>query len=208
MNTPIRCQTLFFPTAAAAIAMVFALAATPAHAKDKPGSGAEDESLVECRLPPQIRTLGRNMTYLAAGRQVRISASDCGIRGGSHDGRGPGSKAGHETAAMPGAGLRSVVTVGGDESRNGCPGSGLVAGLSKAGTLSVRSGPGTASARVHSLGNGSKVFMCDWSADGGWVGVVYPGTPGADCGVSRPITPAQPYAGPCRSGWVSAKYLQ
>lgn len=180
-------------SAAAALAAMF----SPGVAAQGPG----DQGLVDCRMPPQLRSLGRNMTYLAAGRQVRISAADCKIRGGTYDGRGPGSKAGH-------MGGRSVVMVGGEESRPGCPGSGKVGGLSASGTLSVRAAPGTAAARVDKLSNGADVFMCDWSADGGWVGVIYAANSGRDCGVSSPITPPRAYEGPCKFGWVSAKYIK
>ncbi len=183
------------------------LAASLAPAADAQGARPADQGLVDCRMPPQIRSLGRNMTYLAAGRQVRISAADCKIRGGSYDGRGPGSKAGHTLASGMAAG-RLVVMVGGEESRPGCPGSGKVGGLSPSGTLSVRAGPGTAAARMDKLSNGADVFMCDWSADGAWVGVIYAANSGGDCGVSNPITPPRAYEGPCKFGWVSAKYIR
>ena len=98
--------------------------------------------------------------------------------------------------------------IGGDESRPGCPGSGKVGGLSAAGTLSVRATPGTAAARLDKLSNGASVFMCDWSADGAWVGVVYAANAGKDCGVSAKVIPSRAYDGPCKSGWVSARYLK
>ena len=186
------------------LALGMLIASLPLPSQASRSSDPADQAVVDCRMPPQLRSLGRNMTYLAAGRQVRISAADCKIRGGSYDGRGPGSKAGMAGSVNG----RSVVMIGGDESRPGCPGSGKVGGLSVAGTLSVRAAPGTAAARLDKLSNGANVFMCDWSADGAWVGVVYDGSPGADCGVSGKVTPSRAYEGPCKSGWVSARYLK
>lgn len=183
------------------VALGMLIASLPLSSQASRSTDPADQALVDCRMPPQLRSLGRNMTYLAAGRQVRIPAADCKIRGGSYDGRGPGSKAGFANG-------RSAVMIGGDESRPGCPGSGKVGGLSAAGTLSVRAAPGTAAARLDKLSNGANVFMCDWSADGAWVGVVYDGSPGADCGVSGKVTPSRAYEGPCKSGWVSARYLK
>jgi hypothetical protein len=42
------------------------------------GSGAT----VECRLPSQIRALGKNMNQLAPRRQIRASIEECRKRGG------------------------------------------------------------------------------------------------------------------------------
>lgn len=194
---PIRVSACLF-------ALPFALSAASASAA--PSNTGSADNLVECRLPPQIRSLGRNVTYLAAGRQIRLSTADCKVRGGSYDGHGPGALAGREAPVA--ADGRSVVTIGGDSKRAACPGSGKVSGLSGAGTLSVRTGPGVQLGRADRLANGAAVFMCDWSADGNWVGVVYAPRAGVDCGVSEKITSPRPYAGSCRSGWVSAKYLR
>jgi hypothetical protein len=83
-----------------------------------------------------------------------------------------------------------------------------VSGLKSGGGLSVRSGPNATAGRLDKLVNGKRVFMCDWSKDGAWVGVVYPPTPTLDCGVSQMIDRPQAYAGACHSGWVSAKYVK
>jgi hypothetical protein len=184
------------------LALGMLVASLPLPSQASRSTDPADQAMVDCRMPPQLRSLGRNMTYLAAGRQVRISAADCRVRGGSYDGRGPGEKAG-----MPLAGSAAVM-IGGDESRPGCPGSGTVGGLSAGGTLSVRAAPGTAAARRDKLANGADVFMCDWSADGAWVGVVYASGSSGDCGVSKKVTPSRGYDGPCKSGWVSARYLK
>jgi len=43
----------------------------------------EDSQVVDCLLPPQIRRLGSQVTYLSARQAIETSASDCEIRGGS-----------------------------------------------------------------------------------------------------------------------------
>jgi len=48
-----------------------------------PGS-ADDLMIVDCLLPPQIRQLGTKMVFLSSRRPVKISASECGIRGGEY----------------------------------------------------------------------------------------------------------------------------
>jgi hypothetical protein len=186
-----------------AIALIVAVAGSSAQAKKTVVASVDDQAIVQCKLPPQMRSLGNNVTFLAAGRIVSTTIADCKVRGGSYDGHGPGALA----AQAPAPGVVPV-TVGGDQSRAGCPKSGLISGLKGSGGLSVRSAPGATSARVDKLGNGKRVFMCDWSSDGAWVGVVYPGAAGVDCGVSKMIGRAEPYSGACRSGWVSSKYVK
>jgi hypothetical protein len=156
--------------------------------------------LVDCKLPPQIRSLGRNVTYLAAGRLVRVPVAECKQRGGTWQGGGPGAYAGQATPL--------AVTVGGDGGGHACPLQASVAGLSGSSTLSVRKGPGTSFERVDRLRNGTRVFACDRAGDAGWVGIVYPASPGGDCGLTAPITPPRAYAGACRSGWVRSNYLR
>jgi hypothetical protein len=41
-----------------------------------------DLPVVNCQLPPKIRRLGTDLTYLGAPRQIRTTARDCAIRGG------------------------------------------------------------------------------------------------------------------------------
>ncbi len=45
---------------------------------------ANDLFIVDCLLPPQVRQMGRNFTYLAARQPIRTSAKDCAIRGGEY----------------------------------------------------------------------------------------------------------------------------
>jgi len=171
--------------AAGAIAPV---AANPAQARDS--------AMVECRLPPQIHTLGRNVTYLAAGRQMQLTAGECKQRGGTFNGRGPG--------AYAGANAPLAVTVGGADSGPACPLQATVTGLQGT-SLAVRAGPGTKFERVDRLDNGARVFLCDRAGEAGWVGIVYGS---GDCGLAAPINPPRAYAGNCRSGWVRSSYLR
>ena len=63
--------------------------------------------------------------------------------------------------------------------------------------------------RVAKLGPDAEVYVCEISADGQWLGVVYDpnGLTTARCGVTRAVDVAKPYTGPCQSGWVFGKYV-
>jgi hypothetical protein len=183
-------------------ALVTAACALPAPVVASPPAAGDGS--VECKLPPQIRSLGRTATYLAAGRVVHVPVAECKVRGGTWSGGGPGAYAG---AGEPTTGGPIAVTVGGESGAPACPLKGTVGGLSKGSTLSVRAGPGTAFARLDRLAGGSRVFLCDRSGETGWVGIVYGGA-GSDCGLAAPITPPRAYAGTCRAGWVRSDYLR
>lgn len=77
-------------------------------------------------------------------------------------------------------------------------------------TLPVRRAPFAEADAIARLGPGSRVFLCTRSMDQRWQGVVIPpdDRPDADCGVAAPVAAAQPYAGPCRSGWVASSFVQ
>jgi hypothetical protein len=184
------------------LAAILAAAAVPAPACARTQSATPAGELVECRLPPQMRTLGRNATYLAAGRQMQLTVAECKQRGGTWKGGGPGAYAGANAGASANAPL--AVTVGGSQEGGACPLQGTVTGL-KDGSLSVRAGPGTNFPRLDKLNNGARVFLCDRAGNGDWVGVVYGS---GDCGLAAPIDPPRAYAGNCRSGWVRSTYLR
>ena len=40
--------------------------------------------IVDCLLPPQVRQLGRNYTYMAPRKPAKLSARDCAVRGGEY----------------------------------------------------------------------------------------------------------------------------
>jgi hypothetical protein len=159
-----------------------------------------DATVGTCELPPQLRHLGQNATYLAAGRRIHTTFADCKVRGGKFEGGDFGN------APAPSAN-EVAITIGGDKHAPACAKHGAVAGLAK-GTLTVRRGPGTQYGKIDALGNGRAVNFCDWSADETWVGVVYPGAGGGDCGVDKPQKEAGPYTGTCRSGWINARYVR
>jgi hypothetical protein len=169
-------------------------AAAPVSASTPPPAGTGET--VECRLPPQIRSLGRNVSYLAAGRVVQVPVSECKVRGGTWKGGGPGAYAGDHSPL--------AVTVGADGDGPACPLQATVAGL-HSGTLAVRAGPGTGFERLDRLPNGAQVFLCDRAGNDGWAGIVYGD---GDCGLAAPITPPRAYQGSCRSGWVRSDYLR
>jgi len=97
------------------------------------------------------------------------------------------------------------VQVGGDD-MDACSSMGEVVGLKRNGDnfLAVRAGPGSTEAKLDEIHMGDAVFICD--ERNGWMGIVYGG--GRGCGVSSPVVPRQTYMGPCRSGWVSARFVE
>ena len=105
---------------------------------------------------------------------------------------------------------RSVpVMVGGDAETDACSAVGQVKGLKAGGDgfLAVRSGPGTTYRMVDKIGNGQLVYLCESSADGDWLAVVY-ALGDEDCGVTSPLPSRQPYRGHCRAGWVKATWVE
>ena len=75
------------------------------------------------------------------------------------------------------------------------------------GFLAVRTGPGEGHQMVDKLTEGRQVYICD--ERGAWVGIVYSNEPIDDgCGVTSPWEAPAPYTGPCRSGWVAARWIR
>lgn len=184
--------------AACAVVLLGAAPTGSPAASDNAGTQA-----VKCQLPPQIRRLGRQATYLAAGRIITTTAADCRVRGGQ--GRAVAAASAPPPAADDG---RMAVMVGGNAGVAACPVSGEIIGLKSGSTLSVRAGPGTQHARLDRLANGRRIFVCDGSSDEAWLGIVYPRSAGQDCGVDQPVADAQAYAGACAVGWVNAGWVK
>ncbi len=92
-----------------------------------------------------------------------------------------------------------------------CGGWGMVQGLNPDGDnfLAVRAAPTTQASKMDELHEGEEVWFCDNSEDQQWVGIVYGASrePGVDCEVGANLPRPVPYLGPCRSGWVSARYV-
>ncbi|MCK9621349.1 MAG: hypothetical protein M0R47_12530 [Methylobacter sp.] len=102
------------------------------------------------------------------------------------------------------------VMVGGEKNLDACTGLGIVFGLNPQSDnfLAVRSGTNSRYALIDKLYEGQQVFICQTSADGKWLGVVYSHNKNADCGVNSPINPAQVYSGQCKSGWVYGRWIK
>lgn len=96
------------------------------------------------------------------------------------------------------------VHYGGAEDYDACPIVGEVRGLDPKGDdfLAVRAGPGIRHRMLDRIHTGQIVHVCDQR--GSWLGIVYGKR---DCAVDFPILMRSPYRGPCRSGWVSRKYI-
>jgi hypothetical protein len=102
------------------------------------------------------------------------------------------------------------VMVGAVPDMDACMSLGRVTGLDPAGDnfLAVRAGPGADNAEIDRLAQGHTVNVCE--GRDGWLGVVYApaGEDFFDCEVGSPVDSHQPYAGPCRSGWVFEDYVE
>ncbi len=74
----------------------------------------------------------------------------------------------------------------------------------------IRSGPGEGFRVLNRLHPGHVLYLCGGSADELWAGVVYGEDPSSypDCGVTSPVPQAQPYSGPCKSGWVKSELVE
>ena len=76
--------------------------------------------------------------------------------------------------------------------------------------LLVRAAPFEAAAQAGRIAPGTRFFLCSRTHDQRWLGIVWEegGTLSPACGVSQPVTDRQPYAGPCRSGWVPSAFVK
>jgi hypothetical protein len=87
-----------------------------------------------------------------------------------------------------------------------CNGVGTTRNMSSADGLAVRAAPFDSAAEAGRIEPGRRFFVCTRSHDQRWLGIVWPSEGELDgrCGVSAPLPRRTDYAGPCRSGWVSA----
>jgi hypothetical protein len=116
------------------------------------------------------------------------------------------------TAAMATAAVaqpRRPVTIRSDPNLDACLDTGEVRGLNPHGQnyLSVRAAPGVRAREMDRLRSGQEVVICDDAGNGQWWGVVYTRNPHQDCRITRSVGQRRPYPGPCRSGWVSRRYI-
>lgn len=79
----------------------------------------------------------------------------------------------------------------------------LIGEVKVASFLSVRTAPKSGAKELDRLNPGARVEMCE--SRSGWWGIVY----GGDSGTCVPeiVKKAYRYTGPCRSGWVSSKFV-
>lgn len=92
-----------------------------------------------------------------------------------------------------------------------CPGIGRVNGLEprKGDLLRVRAEANEVAEVTDELAVSTLVWLCE--ADEDWQGIVYPQGEFqelGDCRVSNALAEPEPYVGPCRFGWVQAKYVE
>ncbi|WP_285711268.1 hypothetical protein [Erythrobacter oryzae] len=106
------------------------------------------------------------------------------------------------------------VMVGGEPELDACPSVGAIIPLRKGGDgfVAVRAAPSVKARMLDKLESGRELLLCDDSADGQWVGVVYPepfgGPVVTDCRVSSPVADKRKaYDGPCLSGWVARRFV-
>jgi hypothetical protein len=112
-------------------------------------------------------------------------------------------------AAKTAASKPVIVGKAGDD-LDACHSNAIVSGLNPRGDnfLAVRAAPSTRAAKLAELKTGHALWVCDASADAKWLGVVYNGAGEEfDCEVASPVPQPVAYAGPCRSGWVAARYV-
>jgi len=103
--------------------------------------------------------------------------------------------------------IDTPVMVGQEPDLDACTSLAIVAGL-KHSLLAVRGGPGSDRRQVDSLANGQELYICDSSQKSPWVGVVYAKGQRIECGVTSPSGSLHAYAGPCRHGWVSTRWVK
>jgi hypothetical protein len=84
MNAPASCPVFSRLSVALATAVLVLGAGLPAESPRAAVRNAEDLLIVDCLLPGQIRSLGRQATFMSARRPIRTTQSDCEIRGGEY----------------------------------------------------------------------------------------------------------------------------
>lgn len=114
-------------------------------------------------------------------------------------------------AAAPSATSRPVIVGEAGADMDACLSTGAVHGLNPRGDnfLAVRAAPSTNAAIVARLRANHPVHICDSAGNDAWIGIVFTPTPRSrrDCLVGSPVPRPQAYRGPCRSGWVAARYI-
>ena len=87
MSASVACPQMSRFSVFCAAAFVVVAAALPVSAPRAAGGSvknAEDLLIVDCLLPGQVRSLGRQATFMSARRPIRTTQADCQIRGGEY----------------------------------------------------------------------------------------------------------------------------
>ena len=89
---------------------------------------------------------------------------------------------------------------------DGCTPYSEIRGLNPRGDnfVSVRAAPTVRARELDRLGPG-RVWICEEVS--GWAGIVYGPRGSTGCNVESPLPRVRAYRGPCRSGWVSSRYV-
>jgi hypothetical protein len=90
---------------------------------------------------------------------------------------------------------------------DGCTPYSEIRGLNPRGDnfVSVRAAPTVRARELDRLGPGRRVWICEEVS--GWAGIVYGPRGSTGCNVESPLPRVRAYRGPCRSGWVSSRYV-
>lgn len=101
-----------------------------------------------------------------------------------------------------------AVKYGGDENTDACSTLAMVTNLGegKDEFLAVKAAPNLKATRTDKLLKNQSVWICEEQKD--WYGIVYTQDEKKDCGVTKAIKDKKEYGGPCKSGWVSKKYVE
>lgn len=106
------------------------------------------------------------------------------------------------------------IFVGGSWKNNECSGVGTNIGavirLKPGAYLSVRAAPNINAKEVGRLQSGHGLDICTKVTNKAWVGVIYRADPNgdrADCRSTYDFEKSIPYRGPCKYGWVAARYI-
>lgn len=96
------------------------------------------------------------------------------------------------------------VQVGGEAELDPC----MSARVSSNGPFGVLAGPDDAQPQLATLSAGQVVYVCDPGPTSWYAGIVWSEDETMDCGLSSPVAERAPYAGACRSGWISLAALE
>jgi hypothetical protein len=106
------------------------------------------------------------------------------------------------------------IFVGGSWKNNECTGVGTNIGaviqLKPGANLSVRAAPNINAKETDRLQSGHGLDMCTKVTNKAWIGIVYHPDPNgdrADCRSPYDSEKSVPYRGPCKYGWVAARYI-